>query len=62
MEFATRERLMGHALAGQAGRYGRSYVQEQQDMQLLQARNIQLQKLSYPNALLDHLRNRQDGR
>jgi integrase len=47
-EFSARERIMGHALAGQAARYGDRYAKEQDDMRLLEVRNGQLQKLPYP--------------
>ncbi len=55
MEFAARERIMGHTLQGQAARYGERYDKEQADMRLLNVRNKQLQKLSYPDLDLDHL-------
>jgi integrase len=55
VEYATRERLVGHVLQGQAGRYGKRYDQEQQDMQLLSARNAELQKLCFPGLQLSHL-------
>jgi len=56
IEFATRERILGHSLQGQAGRYGSSYKQEQADMQLLLTRNRQLQTLWYAGLELRHLR------
>jgi integrase len=34
----TRERLLGHAVAGVAGRYGKSFAAEAADMQLLEER------------------------
>jgi integrase len=55
IEFATRERILGHSLQGQGGRYGSSYKQEQADMQLMLTRNRQLQLLCYPRLKLDHL-------
>jgi integrase len=56
IEFATRERLVGHVLGGQAGRYGKRYAQEAQDMQLMLRRNAELQELIYPGLDLEHLK------
>lgn len=47
VEFSIRERLLGHDLKGQAGRYGQSYEQEQADMDLLLARHSELRKLEF---------------
>jgi integrase len=55
IDFATRERIVGHALPGQAGRYGQTYKQEQADMQLVLLRERQLQRLEYPGLDIGHL-------
>ena len=55
VDFSIRERIMGHALAGQAARYGDRYDKEQADMRLLETRNVELQKLSYPDLNLARL-------
>lgn len=57
IEFAARERIIGHALQGQAGRYGKSFKQEQSDMQVLLTRNRQLQALHFHGLELKHLEN-----
>lgn len=45
----TRERLLGHAVAGVAGRYGAGYVGEATDMQLLEARAKLVDALRFDN-------------
>jgi integrase len=55
IDFAARERLVGHVLQGQAGRYGQRYDQEQRDFQLLVVRDREMQKLHFPGLTLDHL-------
>jgi integrase len=56
LQFDVRERLMGHGLPREAGRYGMSYPLEQQDMALLLLRNAELQKLRFNGLQLEHLR------
>ena len=55
LEFSARERLVGHVLQGQAGRYGKRYDQEVEDKQLLLRRNAELQKLEFPDLVLPGL-------
>lgn len=55
LEFSARERIVGHVLPGQAGRYGKKYVEEQQDMDVLAVRNRELQKVRFPGLDLSFL-------
>lgn len=55
IEFSARERIVGHALPGQAARYGKKYDVEQKDMELMMQRARELEKLVYTGLNLDHL-------
>ena len=46
-DFETRERLIGHAIQGVAGRYGNSYASEAEDMDLLEERGKVLATLRF---------------
>lgn len=50
------QRLVGQTIDGQTGRYGDSYVAEQEDMDLLLSRNLEMQKITWPGLEIDHLR------
>ncbi len=52
----VRERLVGHVLEGQAGRYGLNFVAEQEDMELLKVRNAAMQRVKLTGLDLGHLR------
>ena len=53
---AVRERLVGHVLDGQANRCGNDFVTEQADLDLMLYRNEELQKVSFPGLMIDHLK------
>ena len=55
MDFGTRERLLGHGLPGEAGRYGSNYGAEQQDWQLLHRRAEEMRLLAFPGVDIAHL-------
>jgi integrase len=46
-EWEARQRLLGHAVAGVAGRYGDSYEAEAFDMQLLHMRAELIERLEF---------------
>jgi len=46
-EAGTRERLVGHPLAGVAGRYGNSYEAEAEDLELLNKRAAVLKRVRF---------------
>ncbi len=56
MEFTARERILGHALQGQAARYGNRYTVEAENAQLVLTRDSEMQKLRFAGLNLDHLR------
>lgn len=56
VEMEARERIVGHVLPGESSRYGDDFVTEQTDMELMLYRNDELQKISYPGLMIDHLK------
>lgn len=55
MDFDVRERLVGHVLPGQAGRYGQNFVAEQEDMELMLQRHAAMQRVKFTGLDLGHL-------
>ncbi len=56
MDFEARERIIGHTLKDQPGRYGNKFNDERQDMALMAVRHTELQKLRFQGVDLTHLK------